>query len=155
VPVEAYWFGPRLDERRASYANSSTEVGFDENDEKAKLPLYTVMYQRPEDGCQGQALNISSDEDFGFGVGHEIQLLNMPADSPSAQLYLNDPDVLGGANSYVAHLSNGEQVTVYFGGGLGSLAVLTKTTLVELFGGGYGNETASRRVLPWLRPVGE
>ena len=79
----------------------------------------------------------------------------MPADSPSAQLYLNDPDVLGGANSYVAHLSNGEQVTVYFGGGLGSLAVLTKTTLVELLGGGYGNETASRRVLPWLRPVGE
>ena len=70
VPAEAYWFG--LDSTSAAlptrtHRRRSTSM----RTMKVKLLLYTVMYQRPEDGCHGQALNISSDEVLGFGVGHE------------------------------------------------------------------------------------
>jgi hypothetical protein len=158
VPVQAYWFGPQLDDRRATYAESLINVDINGNGEKFKVPMYLVMYQRPEDGCQGQALNLSSDEDFGFGVGHEIQMFSMPVDSYTAQTFLNDPndpEALGLASSYQTRLANGEPATVYFAGGLDGLAVLTESTLIELIGGGYGNEKASRRVVPLLRPIGE
>ena len=154
VPVQAYWFGPQLDERRATYADSFMNVAIDGQGTKYRVPMYLVMYQRPEDGCQGQALNLSSDEDFGFGVGHEIQLFNMPVDSYSARLYLDDPEVLRHAASYETRLANEERATVYFGGGFEGVAVVTETTFVELLANRYGNEAESRRIVPLLRPVG-
>jgi hypothetical protein len=54
VPVEAYWFGPRLDERRASYANSSMEVDFDENEEKVKLRFTPSCTSGPRTAARGR-----------------------------------------------------------------------------------------------------
>jgi hypothetical protein len=113
------------------------------------------MYQRPEDGCQGQALNSAPTKTSGSASVTKSSFSTCPRTPRAPSSTSTTLTCLAGPDSYVAHLSNGEQVTVYFGGGLGSLAVLPKTTLVELIGGGYGNETASRRVLPWLRPVGK
>jgi hypothetical protein len=140
VPVKAYWFGSRLDERRAVYAHSSMQVDYAEEEQTVEVPMHTVVYQLPQDGCQSGALEFSSDEDFGFGMGHEISLTNMPATAPTAQLYLHDPEgPLAAAESFQARLSNGEHVTVYVNGGLG-FSVLTDTTLVLMPDGSSGQE---------------
>jgi hypothetical protein len=155
VPVKAYWFGPRLGERQAIYAHSLKEVDHAE-EEEVDLPMHTVVYQFPEDGCQSGALEFTSDEDLGFGTGHAIGLVNMPASAPTAQLYLRDPEgPLAAAESFRARLSNGEPVTVYMGGGFG-FSALTETTLVLVPGGrSYRTEADARRLLALLRPVGE
>lgn len=141
-------------ERRAIYAHSINEVDYTEGEKEVDLPMHTVVYQLPEDGCQSGALEFSSDEDFGFGTGHAIGLLNMPASAPTAQLNLQDPEgPVAAAKSFQAQLSNGEHVTVYVNGGFG-FSVLTDTTLV-LLEGPYRGEAAAHRLVSLLRPVSE
>jgi hypothetical protein len=154
IPIHGYWFGPHLDKRRAILASASIQKDWDE-DKKQEVPIpgYAVSYQLPEDGCLNGRLVVSADEFFGYHAGHELDVVSMPADAPTARLYLHDPEVLGPAEPIHARLANGEEVTAYPGSLLG-FTVLTESTLIFV-NERYGSAEETKRLLPLLRPVGK
>ena len=130
VDIVGYWLGPTVDGAQAVVAQAHVETDWINGRRPVPLAYYSISYTAPDDGCLVVMPDLSGAEVSPEPSRH-FYVLSMPADSPTARLYLNTPDSLARTKSYTTRLRNGEEVTVFPDSPMG-FVVVTATTFIHV-----------------------
>jgi hypothetical protein len=150
VDIVGYWLGPTVDGAQAVVAQAHVETDWIDGRRPVPLAYYSISYTAPDDGCL-VAMPDLSEAEISPEPSRHFYLLSMPADAPTARLYLNEPDSLARAKSYTTRLRNGEEVTVFPDSPMG-FVVVTATTFIQVQAE-QGSRPPSDVLVENLRPV--